>query len=265
MILRFIPLCFILIALSACATTPEEKAAAAKPVTFSEWGNRVVKLAQIPIESDTESSQSTSVQTSDPVAINPIALKKAVATPTPVTHKTAAIDDEEATESAFTTQMNTMWGGIKKLSAAVKIKPVTTDSKQTDPIQNAPIDIRTKYKAPSHPLSNAPILKPVLGMHGGYSRLSLPLPHPAIYHFDLDNTEKVLLVEFPDKVWQTGTVLTGENSPIIQNINIEQKGDVGSLLVIQLKQPTQILKNQILPPNPKTPSYRLYFDLAHAE
>ncbi len=103
-----------------------------------------------------------------------------------------------------------------------------------------------------------------IGEHGSKTRLVLDLSANAkpAFKYDLDNGEKVLLVELPASGWagaQSGT----PKSPLIESWTVQKTPEGGSTLAIQLKKDARVLSTEFLKPEGPD-SARLVMDIASA-
>lgn len=101
-----------------------------------------------------------------------------------------------------------------------------------------------------------------IGEHGNKTRLVFDLngkTKPA-FKYDLDNAEKLLLVDMASTGWAGGT--TGKpNSPLIDSWTATNGADGGSSVAIQLKKSARVISTQFLGAEGKDPA-RLVVDIA---
>lgn len=98
------------------------------------------------------------------------------------------------------------------------------------------------------------------GEHPGKTRLVMDTGSKTPFHYDLDNTEKVLIIELPEAS-SAGTPLSAtlSKSPFVQSYAL-QATDKGSRVVIQLKQPVKVAASEIGATNGV--GHRIVFDLS---
>lgn len=103
-----------------------------------------------------------------------------------------------------------------------------------------------------------------VGEHGTKTRLVLDLTNSSKpdFKYDLDNGEKLLLVDLPSTGWagaQSGN--GGAVSPLVGSWNVQANDAGGSGLAIQLKKSARVLSTQFLPSGDGNPA-RLVIDIA---
>jgi hypothetical protein len=98
---------------------------------------------------------------------------------------------------------------------------------------------------------------------GGKIRMVLDLTGKADYRFDIDNEEKLLLVELPKTGWsgETGRTLAG--NPLIQSYNVQETGSGGSRMIVTLRKGAKVTYNSLLLPAGGS-GYRVVLDLQAA-
>ena len=80
-----------------------------------------------------------------------------------------------------------------------------------------------------------------IGEHPDKTRLVLDVNGKADFTHDLDNMERILLVDLPGTGWNAMMQKTfSAKSPIIQSFRTEKTDQGGSLLIVQLKHPAQV-------------------------
>lgn len=101
-----------------------------------------------------------------------------------------------------------------------------------------------------------------IGEHGTKTRLVFDLDgktKPA-FKYDLDNGEKLLLVEMPSSSW-TGKSSGKPKSPLVEGWTASAGADGGSTVAIQLKKDARVLSTEFLKAEGKDPA-RLVVDIA---
>lgn len=93
---------------------------------------------------------------------------------------------------------------------------------------------------------------------GGKTRIVLDTSGPAKLKYDVDNVEKILVVEVP-ATWAAATAKTLSNSPLVASYAAENDEN-GSRLIVQLKAPVTVLTSAQVDPD-KTGGHRSYLDL----
>jgi hypothetical protein len=101
-----------------------------------------------------------------------------------------------------------------------------------------------------------------IGEHGSKTRLVFDLngnTKPS-FKYDLDNAEKILLVEMPSAGWSAGA--SGKpKSPLIESWNATEGASGGSSVAIQLKKDARVISTEFLKAEGKDPA-RLVVDIA---
>ena len=113
-----------------------------------------------------------------------------------------------------------------------------------------------KARAVSQPVpraqsaSSGPGVRDVrVGDHPGKTRLVLDLSKSGTFTYDLDNNEKLLLVDLPSMPWSAAASKAFSKDPLIARYNASDNGNGGTMLAIQLKQPVRVLAAETLAPN----------------
>lgn len=100
-----------------------------------------------------------------------------------------------------------------------------------------------------------------LGEHPGKTRLVLDLSGPSPYKAELDNTEKLLLVQIPEAGWSAQQQQNLSNHPLIAGYTVQSSVDGGATLAIELKKPVKITSEAALSPNATYHNHRIFVDL----
>ena len=101
-----------------------------------------------------------------------------------------------------------------------------------------------------------------IGEHGSKTRLVFDLnanTKPS-FKYDLDNAEKILLVEMPSAGW-TGSASGKPKSPLIESWSATEGAGGGSSVAIQLKKDARVISTEFLKAEGKDPA-RLVVDIA---
>lgn len=100
------------------------------------------------------------------------------------------------------------------------------------------------------------------GEHADKVRIVLDTNQKTPHSFDLDNNEKLILIEMPQAKWVGETKKRMPDSKLLESYEVEPINDgKGSLIIITLKKATNLIKENHLSPEPDTPYHRIYFDL----
>ena len=101
-----------------------------------------------------------------------------------------------------------------------------------------------------------------IGEHGNKTRLVFDLNSNSkpSFKYDLDNAEKILLVEMPSAGW-SGRASGKPQSPLIESWNATEEASGGSSVAIQLKKDARVISTEFLKAEGKDPA-RLVVDIA---
>jgi hypothetical protein len=147
--------------------------------------------------------------------------------------------------------------------------PETEAAAQAPPVQLAP----PTQALPAPPPPAAPKAAGTGGVRvervrlgeqpGGKIRMVLDLTGKADYRFDIDNEEKLLLVELPKTGWsgETGRTLAG--NPLIQSYDVQKTDSGGSRMIVTLRKGAKVTYNSLLLPAGGS-GYRVVLDLQAA-
>lgn len=81
-----------------------------------------------------------------------------------------------------------------------------------------------------------------IGEHPGKTRIVLDLNAKADFTADLDNAEKILVVELPGAQWNASAHQSFSDSPLLSAYDVNpSNGGKGSILILKLKGPATIL------------------------
>jgi len=99
------------------------------------------------------------------------------------------------------------------------------------------------------------------GEHADKTRLVIDTSDKVAFSYDVDNNERILMIELPGSGWQGAQEMQISNSPLISSYNVVSDNQGGHQLIMQLKQPVQVLWAQALAPGGPQ-GHRVVFDLA---
>ncbi len=94
---------------------------------------------------------------------------------------------------------------------------------------------------------------------GGKTRIVLDSTQPAKINYDIDNGEKILVIEVPGAVWAASQSSTLKNSPLVSSYKAESDAG-GSRVIIQLKAEAKVLGTSRLTPA-NGAGHRVFLDL----
>lgn len=98
------------------------------------------------------------------------------------------------------------------------------------------------------------------GEHPGKTRMVLDLSGESKYRADVDNNEKLLLIELSGAGWAT-TQQKLITHPLVSGYTAQPGANGGTMLALELKKPVKILGSAALKPN-SSRGHRIYLDLA---
>lgn len=130
-----------------------------------------------------------------------------------------------------------------KIAQADKPKPKPEPVKPKIEISKAGKDAAKKQeKEPSKELKGTHVVNVRIGSYPDKTRIVLDLTNPAQYEVDLDNDEKLLILEVKGAKWSARENYTFKDSPILSSFTSQDEDGNGSRLLIALKKPVKILK-----------------------
>lgn len=157
------------------------------------------------------------------------------------------------------TQLDATISGIQKEQgkAAMVAKPVTMKSGSAH--SQSPV---THSVSPA-PTSGSGVTGVRFGQHPGKTRMVLDLGSPTTFTTDLDNNEKILLVDLKSASWNAASSRRLGSNPLIAGYSVQGNGSGGSMLVIELKRNARVVESAALKPrsNPAR-GHRIYVDIA---
>jgi hypothetical protein len=171
-----------------------------------------------------------------------------------------------ATSVAETTTVTTTTSAPLSAPPAALTAPAPATSVKTETVKTETVKTETPAAAPAPAVSSsgANVTGVRIGEHGTKTRFVLDLSTKTKpeFKYDLDNAEKLLLVDLPSMGWvgnQAGK--GGAAAPLVEGWNVQKGVSGGSTLAIQLKKNARILSTQFLPAEGKDPA-RLVMDIA---
>lgn len=155
--------------------------------------------------------------------------------------------EEAASEQAALPSISSPSGPIAQEQAEMQdgsgypaqepLPPATASGVTTPPAAAAP---------PAAPAQAPQVITPItpavasvmdirIGEHPGKTRIVLDVRGKTGFTADLDNQEKILVVELPEAGWSAAAQKTLPSSPLIASYRIEPLDNGGTLLIVQLK------------------------------
>lgn len=99
------------------------------------------------------------------------------------------------------------------------------------------------------------------GKYPTKTRLVMDLTGPAKFSYDIDNNEKLLLIEVSGADWSTSAQRSFGSNPVIKSYTARSSGGKATL-AIELKQAAKVTGSAALKPNPTYNAHRIYLDIA---
>ena len=177
---------------------------------------------------------------------------------------TAAQPVKTVTETTTTVTTNAVAAketGAPPLSA-FKEQPSVDEARAEAARQTGKVAEAVAAEAPASGGGESSVTGVRIGEHGSKTRLVFDLDaksKPA-FKYDLDNGEKLLLVEMPSSAW-VGSSSGSPKSPLISGWTASKGAGGGSSVAIQLKKDARVLSTQFLKAEGNDPA-RLVVDIA---
>lgn len=157
--------------------------------------------------------------------------------------------------------------GVAPMPAAKPVlsapKPAEKIAPKSKPVEAKPLPPVSEKKATPAKAAKGPLKVQQVRVGeqaGGKTRIVLDTTAPAKISYDIDNGEKILLIEVPDASWGAQQAQTLRNAGLVSSYKAESDAS-GSRLIVQLKGPAQIVGTSRLDPS-KDAGHRVFLDLA---
>lgn len=121
-------------------------------------------------------------------------------------------------------------------SSAPAAAPVMPSTAGVAPSATAAATSQPPASAPSGPV----VTGIRVGEHPDKVRIVLDLTGSSGYSADLDNDEKILVIELPDAGWTAASQQELAANPLLASYHTEALGDHGTMLILQLKKASSI-------------------------
>ena len=123
-------------------------------------------------------------------------------------------------------------------------KPIKTAPVQPKPVIEPVVVASTPAPAPAtfkrpDPDGNTGVYSVRIGEHPGKTRIVLDVGTKKTFRTDIDNNEKIMIVELPDTKWTAAKSQSFSKSPFIASYKVEEAGD-GHMMIFQLKSKAKI-------------------------
>jgi hypothetical protein len=152
----------------------------------------------------------------------------------------------------------------------------TFNAHTTDPaletIQRAPVAPQKPIRTVSAPQQQAEIIAPVpgvassvmgvrIGEHPGKVRVVLDVSAAAQFKANIDNTERLLVVDLPQSAWPGNAQGVFGANALVKGYSATPSANGGVSVLIQLKQPARLTMSTAMQPN-EVYGHRIVFDVA---
>ncbi len=145
-----------------------------------------------------------------------------------------------------------------------EIEKANNNPKPQKPIPKKKVrNVDGKEKKRSVPKYDGMIAKNLrAGEHADKVRIVIDTNKRTDFSIDLDNDEKLIIIELPKAKWLGQKAKEFRSSKLLEALNVEEiNNGNGSMVILSLKKDTKILQKKRLSPDNSTPYHRIYFDL----
>lgn len=139
--------------------------------------------------------------------------------------------------------------------------PVTASAAQT-PVAAPAAAAAAPPAATTTPAAGAPQISAVrFGGDGGKTRIVFDGNQPLTYTKDLDNGEKLLVIEVANAGWGAAAQGTAPKSSVIDSWSAQDNGSGGTRIIMALKSPVSVSYDGTMKPESGNPHHRIVIDL----
>lgn len=213
-------------------------------------------VALAPATTTTVTTTKTPVMKTETVKVEETIPATGIVMPAGSVSKANAAPVKTVTDTTTTVTTSAAAGNAPPLSS-FKEQPLAEDSGA----EAAAGPVAAKAASPAAGNANA-VTGVRIGEHGSKTRLVFDLngnSKPS-FKYDLDNVEKILLVEMTTAAW-SGRASGKPNSPLIESWSASEGASGGSNVAIQLKKDARVISTEFLKAEGKDPA-RLVVDIA---
>jgi hypothetical protein len=100
-----------------------------------------------------------------------------------------------------------------------------------------------------------------VGEHPDKVRIVLDVSGPAKFSYDIDNNEKLLIIDLPQSSWPTGAAGSFDGNALVSGYTAKPSASGGVTLAVELKKPAKLTMSSALEPN-ESYGHRIVFDVA---
>lgn len=137
--------------------------------------------------------------------------------------------------------------------------PVVEPVKATLPPESAAAP--SEAIAPAASAATSSVRGVRVGEHPDKIRIVLDVSGPAKFSYDIDNNEKLLIVDLPQSSWPTGATGSFEGNALVSGYTAKPSASGGVTLAVELKKPAKLTMSSALEPN-ESYGHRIVFDVA---
>lgn len=137
--------------------------------------------------------------------------------------------------------------------------PAVMHQPKTDMVAKAPA-VQSPAKTMAKKYSGTSVEGIRFGKYKGRDRVVLDLTNKANFRYDLDNNEKLLIVELPNAAWGTHMAKKIKTSDAIAAYTAQPGINGGTQLIFSLKKSARVSQARALPPNSQY-GHRIFMDI----
>lgn len=177
--------------------------------------------------------------------------------PNPAAQTPAPASVQSAPQS-LSPEESDMIDELANSDAAPTPAPVTTPLQAPSAAQPAPTAVAP---APA-PVAGSPRIVGIrFGGDNGKTRIVFDADQPVTYTKDLDNAEKLLVIELPKAAWGAAAQGTAPKSSAVDTWTSQANGSGGTRVILTLKKAVSVSYEGVMKPEPGTPHHRVVIDL----
>ncbi len=162
-------------------------------------------------------------------------------------------------------QMDTVRGDLDKVmprfAALPKVKPDIKHDVKAAPAKKVVAHKKKVVKKTPVSGGDLRVVGVRVGVHPGKVRLVMDVSGAPKFMHDLDNAEKLLLVELPKTGWSAAAVKDFKGSALLKSYSVKTSDDGTSRLAIELKKAVKVGMAKVYEPN-AVRGHRIVFDLS---
>ncbi len=147
------------------------------------------------------------------------------------------------------------------------LQKIVPQHKPAEPVaitQTATLPVATpaiQPQAAAAPPPTSSVMGVRVGEHPDKVRIVLDVSAPAKFSSDLDNQEKLLIIDLPQSGWTAGLQGSFSGNPVISGYTARPSAGGGVTLAVELKKAAKLTMSSALEPN-ETYGHRIVFDVA---